>query len=123
MLKRVIALAGVLALSACVADPAKQSEPLAQPQSAAQIDNPGQCVDSGGRWGRACKMQVPFCFVPSLDAGKGCNDSSECQNRCLKAEAGKEQAGFVGVCQADNNPCGCFAEVKQGKSFGTLCID
>lgn len=118
MLKLSCVFASLLMLFSCVAEPAKELGVEAQ-----QIASQSQCVSVGGRWGRACMAQSEFCFVPSKDAGKGCNDSSECENRCLKAEPGQEQAGFAGVCQANNNPCGCFADISQGQYMGTLCID
>lgn len=96
----------------------------------AQSDG-GQCAQEGGERRRVCMSQTFECVRPFSDAGKPCRDSSECEGECwvdLRAvcygvgqctepavpEPGTE---VTGVCQSDNDPCGSFVFVRNGRAL------
>lgn len=88
------------------------------------------CLDQAGQWRQVCLAQQYQCVTPFRDAGKTCRDSSECAGECLVdlavkctepgkcadpeiPETGKE---VTGVCQRDNDPCGSFLVVRDGRA-------
>jgi hypothetical protein len=89
-----------------------------------------QCSSQGGDWRRVCVAQEYACVLPYRDAGKTCGDSSECEGECLidslvicekpgrcsePPEVPSPGTETLGTCQRDNNPCGSFAVVRNGK--------
>jgi hypothetical protein len=81
------------------------------------------CVQNGGFVERAGLLGAERCTQPFSDAGLVCTDSGQCQGQCrgtLNTDVG---ADVTGVCQATDNPFGCFSEVLGGKAGPGLCVD
>ena len=75
-----------------------------------------------------------FCVLPASDAGKTCNDSSECQGGCiaeltpeehdlLTKEYGKHVLEKTGQCSQWQQMFGCFPFVSNGKVKEILCVE
>ena len=82
-----------------------------------------QCEANGGEVMPVCLSGVPACVTPYADAGQACSDSSECEGMCLYEGSPDLDAEVTGSCQRDDNPCGCFGEVVDGKAQVALCVD
>jgi hypothetical protein len=83
------------------------------------------CSNRGGTWRRVCLMGTWSCVMPYSDGGKTCSDKKDCQGQC-RYEGGESLAPGApakGVCQRNSDPCGCFAEVRDGKLGHALCVD
>ncbi|NBW08560.1 MAG: hypothetical protein EBR82_11095 [Caulobacteraceae bacterium] len=82
----------------------------------------GTIQTSGGMLpGQMCKVRTP-------DAGKTCTDNDQCAGRCLYWDKtpgvhGREGARVTGQCEPSNGTFGCFAEVRNGRLTGYLCVD
>ena len=98
--------------------------------NAAAGDERGACANRGGDWRRVCIAQEYRCVMPYRDAGKACSDSSQCDGECLVdlttkcTESGKcvdpvvPKPGdkVMGSCQIDDDPCGSFVIVRDGRA-------
>jgi hypothetical protein len=88
------------------------------------------CQAAGGELQKVCVAQQARCVIPYADAGKSCKDSSECMGECLvdltttctamgectHPLVPKPGEVVLGICQRDNNPCGSFIIVKDGRA-------
>ncbi len=95
------------------------------------------CLSKGGDWRGVCLVQREQCVIPYSDGGKECSDSSECEGRCLADLTTKctESAECIepkilqpgeevrGICQRDNDPCGSFIVIKNGRAEPVLHRD
>jgi hypothetical protein len=86
------------------------------------------CAARNGEVKPVCLSGVPACVTPFPDAGEPCRDSADCLGMCLvdEVETGSPPAPGTraeGRCQADDDPCGCFFEVKDGVVQQGLCVD
>ena len=96
-----------------------------QPVKKAELSSEA-CQAQGGTLRKVCKEGTPFCVKPFQDGGQGCTDSAECDGRCvieLTSRGGASQSAKlrVGVCERDNDPCGCRREVGEGMADNALC--
>ena len=85
-----------------------------------------QCRARGGEWRPVCRRQIPRCVMLFSDAGRRCTDNSQCAGRrCLyQGGLGDRPTGPVtGACAANDDPCGCTAEVVQGRIANAMCAD
>ena len=99
----------------------RRLEPVRQ-EALATIDI-DECKNRGGTVQAVCLLGTPACVVPYSDAGDLCTSSSECEGRCLQADAAEVSEAAFGVCESSNDPCGCFAELTDGVVGETLCVD
>ena len=84
------------------------------------------CRARGGEWRPVCMRQIPRCLTRFPDAGRRCTDNSQCAGRrCLyQGPIGAAPAGPVtGACAATDDPCGCTAEVVNGRVANAMCAD
>lgn len=84
------------------------------------------CEAQGGEVRPAGLLGAERCIRPYSDAGRSCADSSECEGRCLATDwTGDETTDNAsrGVCEADDNPFGCFAEINGGIVGLAICVD
>lgn len=93
-------------------------------ESLAAIDKEA-CAAKGGEIRQEGLLGTYRCTVPYADAGKACRDKSDCEGKCLlgpdsDAATGEEASG---VCQANDSPFGCYAEIVDGKVAAALCVD
>ena len=114
------------------------------------VENSAQCAESGGTWhadklrpmghcipdtfdkckGRGgelklvCKHLGLACVKPTKDGGKSCTDNSQCERGCLVVRDSPRADGMiVGECRRDDNPCGSFYFIENGKRSGVLHAD
>lgn len=107
-----------LSLTACAAP---NAAPTGSPPPVAQTE--GACQQQGGQWQRLGRAQQPTCIVPYADAGKSCRDSRECQGLCQTATH-QPNRDIQGTCAASSAAVfGCYAEVRDGRTRGVLCVD
>ncbi len=116
------ALIAALALAASACTPVTEAaEPASTPQTAE-----ADCTARGGTMQRVGRMQTLQCVVRYADAGNRCTDGDDCQGDCRiegnKAEPNEGEAA-VGQCAASSNRFGCYTQVEDGKSQGTICVD
>ncbi len=84
------------------------------------------CEKGGGKMAQAGRMGRFRCITPYADGGQPCTDSGQCKGRCLFE--GDEQKrplaqAAVGQCSRNDNPFGCFVEIRNGKLTDFLCVD
>lgn len=93
-------------------------------QQAYSIESEKVCDKHGGKWKKVDRQQAYACVLPADDAGKACNDSSECDVACVTAnnqlDAGQKTSG---VCLENTDLFGCRAYVSKGVVEHTLCVD
>ena len=97
--------------------------PATAPVQSPHTLDAGQCTAAGGTMRPVCMMGTVQCVVPYADAGRTCRDGDDCQGDC-RAETMESQRGPVtGRCQANSDPCGCYANVEDGHVDAALCVD
>jgi len=93
-------------------------------QQAYSIESEKVCDKQGGKWKKVGRQQAYACVLPANDAGKACNDSSECEVACVtgnnQVDAGQKASG---VCLENTDLFGCRAYVSEGVVEHTLCVD
>jgi hypothetical protein len=91
-----------------------------------------QCQAKDGLWTNGGGIPRPneqrFCMLPSPDAGKACQSSSDCRAAtCLSSKQfpDGEEVGVqtTGVCSKYGAVGGCMARVEGGKAQKTVCVD
>ena len=95
-------------------------------EALAEIDQEA-CREGGGEVRPEGMLGMPRCVTPYADAGEQCRDGSDCEGRCLgddavtdyEAPAGEQ----LGLCEANDSPFGCFAEINNGTAEAFLCVD
>jgi hypothetical protein len=94
--------------------------------------NKTDCEKLHGKWGRAGIFPQEFCNMPTKDANKVCNDTSECEGDCLanltkdqieRTWRGKETIYTSGKCSAWRMVFGCKPIVRNGTVKGLFCQD
>jgi hypothetical protein len=90
------------------------------------------CLAQGGRWERIGIAPYEQCNLPAPDAGRVCNDSSECAGLCLANLSPEEQERVrrqgtpiqtSGKCSNWVIVVGCVAVVENGQVKNILCLD
>lgn len=93
---------------------------LADPQNFNEVDRDA-CTTFGGTYTRAGLLGAYNCFVDYNDGGTACTDSSQCEGKCISKDLATDPP--TGTCQVDDNPFGCYAELREGLPPGILCVD
>jgi len=79
-----------------------------------------KCIESGGEWRSAGMIGNFICIQSYSDGGKECNSSSECQGKCVVADAENPEP----YCTSDNDPFGCFSTIEEFNENGAIvCRD
>ncbi len=84
------------------------------------------CLAAGGEVGPGGMLGYDQCLQPYADAGQACMGAEDCEGRCLLSPESDDDVGQPtedGVCQADDSPFGCYAEVDDGIPQFTICVD
>lgn len=82
------------------------------------------CQADGGIVERAGLLGAERCTRPYSDAGKLCTDSGQCEGGCRSDDLSPDSGEPVmGVCQADDNPFGCYTEIVDGRADHAICVD
>ncbi len=115
-MRAVLAVLTLLALAACA--------PMGEGPATGPSVDIAACTANGGKVKPICRMQKPACIFDYADAGKSCTDSSQCSGRCvIEDEMPEVGARAIGVCEADNDVCGCSTEIIDGKATAGRCVD
>jgi hypothetical protein len=93
-------------------------------ESLAAIDKEA-CAAKGGEIRQEGLLGAWRCVVPYADAGKTCRDDADCEGKCLLSPDSEAATGAeaTGVCQANDSPFGCYAEIVDGKVAAAICVD
>ena len=83
------------------------------------------CTAKGGAFSQQGMLGCYQCVVSYSDAGKACQDSSDCQGKC------KNTGEFVdanaktqsGQCASDSSPFGCYQTIEEGVAQPAICVD
>ena len=83
------------------------------------------CTAKGGVFSQQGRLGCYQCVVTYSDAGKACQDSSDCQGKC------KNTGEFVdanaktqsGQCASDSSPFGCYQTIEEGVTQPAICVD
>lgn len=81
------------------------------------------CAADGGAIQPVCRMQTLQCVIAYSDAGQACRDGDDCQGDCRVDPSTPAGSAATGQCQATSDPCGCFANVEDGRAQAGLCVD
>jgi hypothetical protein len=90
------------------------------------------CESLNGRWGRIGLAPTEQCNLPTSDAGRVCNDSSDCDSLCIADLTSQQRDGITrtrspiitsGRCAPWVVTVGCIPIVEQGIVRSILCID
>lgn len=82
------------------------------------------CLAKGGVIRPVCLSQTLQCVIPYPDAGRPCTDRSQCKGECRAVSPRSGQgARAKGVCQANNDPCGCRTLIIKGRIGPSTCAD
>lgn len=82
------------------------------------------CEELGGAWGRFGLMEIDQCNLPTNDANKVCNDTSECESVCFTVEPIAKGAKANGRCYSKTITLGtCLNLVHDGIAQGQVCED
>ena len=83
------------------------------------------CSAHDGTITKVGRQQCHQCIVTYKDAGKACQDSTECQGTCERqgefVAAGT--ANQVGQCTVDSSPFGCRQLIEKGITQPAICVD
>ena len=96
-------------VAACSEPPGQLTE-----SCATLLSYEADCTQRGGRWTGAFSDEDGVCQCPTLDSGKSCTDSSDCQTACTAKIATREEctgAEVSGTCEAWTPVDGCFCLV------------
>lgn len=85
--------------------------------------NAAQCQSAGGTMRPVCMMGAVQCVIQYADAGRTCRDGDDCQGACRAQSMEPSPGPVTGRCQATSDPCGCFANVENGRIDAALCVD
>ena len=83
------------------------------------------CTAKGGAFSQQGMLGCYQCVVSYTDAGKACQDSTDCQGKCkntgefIDANA-KNQSG---QCASDSSPFGCYQTIEEGVAQPAICVD
>lgn len=124
---RFLLILAALFLASCAPPPAPQSDPPRDESISpgGSVQEAQACSKAGGTWRRVCLMGTWSCVMTHRDGGKTCKDKKDCKGQCRYegSESLAPGSTVTGVCQRNSDPCGCFAEVRDGKLQPALCAD
>lgn len=83
------------------------------------------CRVKGGAFLQQGKLGCYQCVLSYTDAGKVCQDSSDCQGQCKNTgefidNGAKNQSG---QCASDSSPFGCYQTIEKGVAQPAICVD
>ena len=83
------------------------------------------CTAHGGTITKVGRQQCHQCIVTYNDAGKACQNSTDCQGMCERQGAfiAAGKANQVGQCATDSSPFGCRQLIKKGVTQPAICVD
>ena len=101
-----------------VSHPTGKKKPRAAPKTAEA------CAAAGGTWRKVGMLREELCDVPTLDAGKPCKSSTECESACVAREGADLTKPVTGACYKSLVLVGtCLTRVENGKVDSAQCAD
>ncbi len=97
--------------------------PAGTPVESPHTLNAAQCRQAGGTMRPVCMMGTVQCVIRYADAGRTCRDGDDCQGNCRAETMEPSRGPVTGRCQATSDPCGCYANVEDGRVDAALCVD
>ena len=83
------------------------------------------CTAKGGAFSQQGRLGCYQCVVNYTDAGKACQDSTDCQGKCKNT--GEFIAANVktqsGQCASDSSGFGCYQTIEKGVAQPAICVD
>ena len=83
------------------------------------------CTAKGGAFSQQGRLGCYQCVVNYIDAGKACQDSTDCQGKCKNT--GEFIAANVktqsGQCASDSSGFGCYQTIEKGVAQPAICVD
>lgn len=83
------------------------------------------CTAKGGAFSQQGRLGCYQCVVDYTDAGKACQDSTDCQGKCKNT--GEFIAANVktqsGQCASDSSGFGCYQTIEKGVAQPAICVD
>jgi hypothetical protein len=117
-MRRLLWMLAALLVASAAADAQETRAP--QKLTAAQL---AACKAKGGR-PEMVLYYVESCVWPTTDAGKTCQDKSDCQGFCEAPFGTEFNAKVQGQCsrEASDRSGGCSNYVARGRSTGDMCV-
>lgn len=81
------------------------------------------CTARGGQWLRDGLRGQLLCRIPNRDAGRSCQNNSDCQGRCFAPAGTPVGESVQGKCSPHKPYFGCYAQVEAGRATPSLCVD
>ncbi|KAA0929285.1 hypothetical protein FQ082_00740 [Psychrobacter sp. ANT_H56B] len=83
------------------------------------------CTAKGGAFSQQGRLGCYQCVVTYIDAGKACQDSTDCQGKCKNTgefikSGTKNQSG---QCASDSSGFGCYQTIEKGVAQPAICVD
>lgn len=83
------------------------------------------CTAKGGAFSQQGRLGCYQCVVNYTDAGKACQDSTDCQGKCKNTgefikSGTKNQSG---QCASDSSGFGCYQTIEKGVAQPAICVD
>ena len=83
------------------------------------------CTAKGGAFLQQGRLGCYQCVVTYTDAGKACQDSTDCQSKCKNTgefikSGTKNQSG---QCASDSSGFGCYQTIEKGVAQPAICVD
>lgn len=89
-------------------------------------DSVKECHEQGGKLQREGMMGCYMCVVQYEDAGKTCDDASDCLGEC-KAKSQQflnpDLTHQTGECASNSSAFGCYQTIKKGIPQPAICVD
>ena len=83
------------------------------------------CTAQGGKFSQQGKLGCYRCIVSYDDAGKSCQDSTDCQGSCdVSGEyVATGTTKQIGQCSTDSSAFGCRQTIENGVAGSAICVD
>ena len=83
------------------------------------------CMAKGGAFLQQGRLGCYQCVVSYSDAGKACQDSTDCKGKCKNTgefiESGTKN--HSGQCASDSSGFGCYQTIEKGVAQPAICVD
>ena len=83
------------------------------------------CMAKSGAFLQQGRLGCYQCVVNYSDAGKACQESSDCQGKCKNTgefiESGTKN--HSGQCASDSSGFGCYQTIEKGVAQPAICVD
>lgn len=83
------------------------------------------CKAKDGKLSKQGVAGIYMCILSYKDAGKACQDSSDCQGQCETKGTYVDYgiANQTGQCSSNSSPFGCMQTIENGVTQPAICID